>query len=107
MRDNTIYIVGNARTNSDNAIMIQFGSFFMGFLVDKDTGEILDLDATAILELTIEYIRHLFIGKSLNDDPEELEKLLKSHYYGSSQKAILAAYKDAVYRFNNRTGEET
>jgi len=32
--ENMIYIVGNAKTNADNAITIKFNSFYIGFVVD-------------------------------------------------------------------------
>ncbi|MDO5734820.1 MAG: DUF3870 domain-containing protein [Eubacteriales bacterium] len=97
-----IYVVGNARTNVDNAITSMYGSFFIGFIVDQ-SGLILDLDATAGLKLTVEVIRSLLIGKTLLSDPEEIESLVRNRYLGSSQRAIVAAFKDAAQKFIHKT----
>lgn len=39
---NSLYIIGESRTNADNAITKMFSSFYMASEVHKETGEILD-----------------------------------------------------------------
>jgi hypothetical protein len=96
----TVYIVGNSRTSSDNAITTTFNCFYIGFVVDLRTGKIIDLSCTSTIRTTEEFIYSLFIKKSLDSFDIELEKEIKRRYFGTSQKAIIVAYKDAVKKYN-------
>lgn len=100
MNDNKICIVGNARPPRDAPIANKFVYFFITFIVDGDTGKILDLEASTILKLTNDFIRELFVGKSLDQLDEDLLSDIKHRYMGSCQKAIQVSYKDAVTRYN-------
>ncbi len=93
---NTVYIVGNARTTSDNAITQNFNSFFIGFVVDRTTGEIVDVSCSATISTTEKFIASLFLGKTL----EYFDQEIKDRYFGSSQKAIIVAYKDGIKKYN-------
>ena len=97
---NTIYVVGNARTNTDNAITNRFSSFFIGFVVDIDTGEIIDLSCSSTIRTTDDFIKTLLMGKSLKVFDCKLEEEVKRRYHGSSQRAIVVAYKDAVKKYD-------
>lgn len=97
---NTVYIIGNARTNSDNAITQKFISFFIGFVVERDSGKIIDLSCSSTIRTTDEFIRSMFVGKSLKSYEDSTEEEIKNRYFGSSQRAIIVAYKDAVKKFN-------
>lgn len=97
---NTIYIVGNARTNADNAITQNFASFFIGFVVERDTGNIIDLSCSSTIRTTDEFIKSLLVGRSLKEYEQSLEEEIKGRYFGSSQRAIIVAYKDAVKKYN-------
>ena len=97
----TIYIVGNAKTQHNNAITIRYGQFFIGFVINKQTGGIIACDASATLNVTNEFIQSLLVGKNIKDDPSIIAKEIEDRYFGSSQKAILVAYKDAQKQFFN------
>ncbi|MGH4140252.1 DUF3870 domain-containing protein [Clostridium sp.] len=97
---NTIYVVGNAKTNTDNAITNQFSSFFIGFVADADTGEIIDLSCSSTIRTTDDFIKSLLMGKSLKIFDCKLEEEIKKRYHGSSQRAIVVAYKDAVKKYD-------
>lgn len=97
---NTIYVVGNAKTNMDNAITNKFNSFFIGFVVDGDTDKIIDLSCSSTIRTTDDFIKSLLIGKSLKVFDCNLEQEVKMRYHGSSQRAIIVSYKDAVKKYN-------
>ena len=97
--DNAIYIVGNAKTQQSNPITHHFGQFFIAFVVDRESAKILACGVSATLSVTNEFVSHLFVGRTLRDDPELIRQLLESRYFGSSQKAILIAYKDAQKKY--------
>lgn len=92
-------VVGNARTANDNPITHAYSHFFMTFVADIDTGLVVDVDASFTLSLTNRFVRGLFLGRSLDAVDEELLRLIRERYLGSSQKAIVVAYKDAVKKF--------
>lgn len=99
-KDNTIYVVGNSKTNTDNAITNRFNSFFIGFVVDVDTDQIIDLSCSSTIRTTDEFVKTLLIGKSLKAFNSYLEQEVKKRYHGSSQRAIIVAYKDGVKKYN-------
>lgn len=100
MYDNeTIYIIGNSKTSVDNAITSNYNSFFIGFVVNASTGVIVDVSCTSTIRTTDAFIYSIFAGKSLAAIDLELELEIKRRYHGSSQKAVVVAYKDAVKKF--------
>ena len=97
----TIYIVGNAKTQQHNPITIQYGQFFISFVVQKESGEIIDCGSSATIPVTNEFIRSLFVGKFLTIAVENVQTELENRYYGSSQRAILTAFKDAQKKYRS------
>ncbi|CQR70950.1 hypothetical protein SpAn4DRAFT_1928 [Sporomusa ovata] len=51
--------------------------------------------------MTNEFIRSLFVGKNIQDDSDIIRQEIEDRYFGSSQKAILVAYKDVQKQFVN------
>ena len=94
---NTLYLTGEARTNSDNAITKIYGVFYLAFEIEEN-GKIINMDSNATLELTREFIRKIFVGKNISDEDLITEEILK-RYNASSTKAIISAYKDALQRY--------
>lgn len=99
MNRNTIYITGEARTNIDNAITKVFGAFYIAFEVISTTGEIIDVDCNGTLRLTRNFVRRLFLHKNILKDEEFLIKEITTRYFGSSGKAIVVAYRDALQHY--------
>ncbi|WP_071025534.1 DUF3870 domain-containing protein [Peptoniphilus raoultii] len=102
MENKTIYITGEARTTLDNAITKIYGSFYLAFVIDSETGEILKADCNTTLELTREFLKELFIGKIIDKDEEAIIEEISSRYFASSSRAIVVAYRDALQRFKKR-----
>jgi len=97
--DNTIYLIGNSKSQQDNPITQVYGQFFMGFLVDGPTGLIVDVECNAIISLTNDILKCLFIGQNIISDYDSLRSKVEKRYLGSSQKAILVAFKDAQKKY--------
>ena len=102
----THFFIGESRTNVDNAITKIYGSFFIAFEVLPDTGEILRTDCTRTLELTNDFLRGIFLHKRLEADEALIEAEVKRRYHGSSSKAILVAYRDALKHYQKFRSEE-
>ena len=98
------YIVGHAKTSSDNPITRQYAIFFMAFVVEAEKGTILDLDASVILPLSNTFIKNLFVGRSIAEEDSGLIDEIQRRYHGTSKKALVVAYKDAVKKFRDITG---
>ncbi|WIY59102.1 DUF3870 domain-containing protein [Bacillus arachidis] len=95
---NTIYIEGDAKAPQNNPITEKFKSYFVAFVVEKDTGKIVDADCSATIALTSQFVKHLFLHRNMND-PQLVEEI-RNRYFGSSQKALLVALKDAQKKYN-------
>ncbi|MEG2082865.1 MAG: DUF3870 domain-containing protein [Oscillospiraceae bacterium] len=95
----TLFIVGESRTNLDNAITKMYGSFYIAFEVEPSTGEIIDFDCTKTIEVTQRFLSKIFIGKSLEKDYTAIEEEISRRYFGSSLKAVLVSFRDAHKRY--------
>lgn len=96
----TYYVIGESRTNADNAITQIYGSFYLAFEIDCLTEEILDFSCTHTLELTQRFLYNLFIGQHFPSVDVWLEQTLLQRYGGSSRRAVLASYRDALKRYH-------
>lgn len=99
----SVYVIGESRTNADNAITQMYGSFYMAFEVDDETYEVLDFSCTHTLEITQRFLSKLFLGQQFQDIENWLEGTLDLRYGGSSRKAVLVSYKDALKRWKIMT----
>lgn len=96
---NSYFVIGESRTNADNAITHIYGSFYLAFEIDGTTDEILEFNCTHTLELTESFLRKLFVGQNIFEVDSRLENTLKQHYGGSSRRAVLTSYRDALKRY--------
>jgi len=103
---NSAFVIGESRTNADNAITKTYGSFYMAFEVDDATYEVLDFSCTHTIDLTERYLSKVFIGRQFQNIGNWLERELEIHYGGSSRKAVVVSYRDALKRWQAMTGNE-
>jgi hypothetical protein len=97
MDKRTIYLTGEARTSLDNAITRIYGIFYIAFELTRD-GEIVDVDCNATLSLTRNFIKKLFMAHKFTEN-DQIEADINARYFGTSSKAIIAAYHDALQRY--------
>ena len=74
-------------------------TFYIAFEVILSTDEIIDMDCNATLTLTREFIKRIFLHHNIITDEEMLKKEIATRYFGSSSKAILTAYHDALQHY--------
>lgn len=101
MEPETLCIIGNARSQIGNPITHQFSAFFITFIVESETGKIVDAEASVVLQTTNKYLKNLFLGQFLATVDVDFEEKIRRSYLGSSQKAIIVAYKDAVKKYRS------
>ena len=94
------FVIGESRTNADNAITSIYGSFYMAFEVDADTEEVLKFSCTHTLDLTEQFLQDIFVGQFFPGIENWLENILKRFYGGSSRRAVLTSYRDALKRYH-------
>ncbi|RYM06297.1 DUF3870 domain-containing protein [Sporolactobacillus sp. THM7-7] len=94
----TIFIIGDSKASQKNPITLRFHQFFLGLIVDRTNGRIVDAECSATIQLTVQFIRTIFVGRFIND-PEIIEEI-EQRYFGSSQKALIVAYQDARKKYN-------
>ena len=100
------FVVGESRTNADNSITRIYGSFYMALEIDAKSEKVIGFNCTHTLALTEEYLRKLFIGEVFPGIDSWLEKTLHQYYGGSSRKAVVTSYRDALKRYHAlRRGE--
>ena len=94
----TIYVIGESRTNMDNAITVIYNSFYIAFEIDAKTDIIIDMGCTHTIDITENFTRKIFIGRNFFDS-DKLEQDIKRRYHGTSQKAMIVSYKDAIKKY--------
>lgn len=97
--ESALYIIGNSKSQQNNPITQLYGQFFIGFVVENSTGIIIDVECNAIITLTNKFLQDIFIGEKISTDYEALKDRIVNRYLGSSQKAILVAFKDAQKKY--------
>jgi hypothetical protein len=97
--ENSLYIVGNSKSQMNNPITQLYGQFFIGFVVEKVNGKIIDVECNAIISLTNNILKDILIGEYMTSDYETIKHQITQRYLGSSQKAILVAFKDAQKKY--------
>ena len=97
----TYYVIGESRTNADNAITTIYGSFYMAFEVSEQTEQVVAFGCTHTIELTEQFLRKLFLGQHFPSIDTWLEEVLERRYGGSSRRAVLVSYRDALKRYRS------
>lgn len=99
--ENTVYVLGHGKTSSNNAITERFNIFFIGFVIDTETDLVIDLSCASTISTTQKFIKSIFVGEKFDKYYKEIEEEILRRYFGSSQKAIIVAYKDAYKKYKN------
>ena len=100
---NSVFVIGESRTNADNAITKIYGSFYMAFEIEDNTHKILDFSCTHTIDTTERFLRKLFLGEDFLKIGDTLEDVLNRRYGGSSRKAVLVSYRDAYKLYKDIT----
>lgn len=103
-RINSVFVIGESRTNADNAITKNYGTFYMAFEVDDQTFKVLNFSCTHTISTTETFLSKLFVGQVFPEIDEWLENELNRRYGGSSRRAVLVAYRDALKRWRSMAG---
>ena len=95
----SVFVTGVARVSKEDAINAMYGTFTLSLVVDVKTGTIINCSANMIMSDTIDFLRQIIEGKNLVTDTDLITDLHKKRFLALSQKAVVAALKDAQNRF--------
>ncbi len=95
--ENTIYVVGDAKSPLNNPITEKFKSYFIGLVIDRTTDVIIDVECSATVTLTNQFVRSMMVGKHLFNS--DIIDSINTRYFGASQKALVVALKDAQKKY--------
>ena len=99
----TIFLVGDSKAAGNNPITYQFSAYFIALVIDEETGAIVDAGATATIPMTYDFIRSMFVGYCMDLGLEPMIDEINRRYHGSSQKAMIVAWKDAFKKYEQIT----
>jgi hypothetical protein len=96
---NTIYLVGDAKTATHNPITLQYNAYFIVLVIDLEQEVIVDAGASATIAVTNHFVRSLFTDYDMRQGLEPMIDEIHRRYHGSSQKALIVAWKDAFKKY--------
>ncbi|GAA0180572.1 DUF3870 domain-containing protein [Clostridium sediminicola] len=96
---NTIYILGTARISKNDPISAIYETFFVGIILERDSGKVIDLTCNMVRDVTNDFIKSILVGYNLTEDIDEIIKEIQERFYGMAQKAVIAAVKDARNKY--------
>ncbi len=96
---NTLYIVGDSKTAINNPITVQYSAYFIALIIDSEGAVIIDVGVSTTLQETRDFVKSIFIGYQMEKGQNPLIEEIKQRYHGSSQKALIVAWKDAYKKY--------
>jgi hypothetical protein len=95
----TIYVTGTAKISSNDPIADIYDTFFLGIILNRNNGEIVDVTCNMVRDVTSDFVKSLLMGYKLIDEADLIIDEIKDRFHGIAQKAIIAALKDARNRY--------
>ncbi len=95
----TIYITGTAKISGNDPIADIFDTFFLGIILDRNDGRIIDVTCNMVKDVTSDFIKSMFMGYSLSEETDLIIEEIRDRFHGIAQKAVIAALKDARNRY--------
>lgn len=95
----TVYIIGDSKSQQNNPITQMYGQFMLGFVIDRDTDIIVNCGSSVIMKCTYDFLDDLFKGRNMLTDGDAIRREIENRYFGSSQRAIIVAFKEAQRRY--------
>lgn len=96
---NTIYITGTAKISGNDPISDIFDTFFVGIILDRNSGRIIDVTCNMVRDVTSDFIKSIMLGYDIVKDEENIIHEIRDRFHGIAQKAVIAALKDARNRY--------
>lgn len=92
MSPENIFVSGYAKLPKGITATELYSVIAVGLLINKKTGEILDAEASLVLDMAQTFFKKIVTGENINNI-DCIEKTLKESYFGSARKAIISALR--------------
>lgn len=93
--EDTLLVVGMSRTGDTNPITALYENLVLVFIVERETGKIIDVQFNSVCQITDDFIYSMFIDKNLYEDCDSMCDQIIDRYLGASKKTIVNCIKDA------------
>ena len=90
-----ICVVGSAQMERRNPVFFVHQLLIIVFVVERESGRILDCDVNMVCGLTKRFVQAIFVGKNLLHDIEEIRSCVQQNYLGASAKSMIIATQAA------------
>lgn len=94
-----VFVVGHSKPPKGMSATDVYSTLSLALIVERRHGVILEASCSLITEAGRHFISQQLVGESLLDYPDKVEQRIADGYLGAAQAAIQAAWKDAVYQF--------
>lgn len=73
----------------------------IGLVINEETGEIEKVSITLLTDVAVEFLSEIIKGFNIkNQDVSELVEEIKLRYHGSAQRAVIAALKNVIEKYD-------
>lgn len=100
MNENVIFITGYAKLPQGITATELYTVIAVGMLIDKETGQIHDVDCSLVTDVARRFVKELVVGKNILA-LETIERSFVERYHGSARKALLSAFKIIAEKYQN------
>lgn len=100
MENREILITGYAKIPQGLAASELYTTIALGLVVDRETGEILDVDCSLVTQIARDFVKQLIQHKNLNG-LEDIEEAFNTRYFGSARKALILAARICSEKFHS------
>ncbi len=100
---NTILLSGYAKLPTNITAEAVYNTLVIVVLADRNSGVILDAEASVVTELSRRFIADMLRGYDLHNGPEELIAQLEQRYLGNARKALETALRTIFVKYRDYT----
>lgn len=97
----TVCVVGLSKTNSKNPITMHHEILFGSFVVETESGKIVDVQFNTICRITSLFLSQMLVGLSFYTDLDEMSRRVQKRYLDGSCRAVQVILKDAGNKLEN------
>lgn len=108
-RGDVLLVVGHAKFPSDTTAKHVYNNLSIGLLLDRKSGEVLEVSSTLLPPYGNEMLRQIMLGKRVPEDLKSVTQEIHLRYVCRTRNTILAALGDVVRRLREQKkggGEE-
>ena len=98
--ESAVFVTGTAKVGKEDAINTMYGNFFMSLIIDSNTDTILSVSCNMVMQETVDFVRYLVVGHNILTDLDTMCESIRTRFFALSQKAVIAALKDAQNRYS-------